>query len=256
MKRLFIRFDRSKQRNEEWFNFYTEFKKAVEEFLPGVLNIEELFAVFLTLYAMADEALEKIRKSGFTEVMSVLDADRDGKFRGLADSVKSALNHFDSLKRKAAANLTILFDHYGNLAAKPYDEETGGIYNFLQELREKYAADMETLGLMEWANELERSNIEFSNAVTERSKETAGKTELIMVDVRKQTDRCYVDILERIEALALINGEENFKPFIKFLNAISTRYKNRLNRRGGGSGGSDNTDENREENEDPEKPEE
>lgn len=231
MKKLFVRFNRVRLRNEEWFNFYTEFKTTVEEFTPEALNIEELFAVFLILYAGADEALEKIAKSGYTEVMSQLDAVRDGVFRGLADSVKAALNHFDVLKRKAAANLMILFDHYGNLAAKPYDEQTSGTYNFLQEFRGKYAADVETLGLAEWGDELERSNIEFSNAVAERNKETAGKTELKMVDVRKETDRCYLDILERIESLALINGEESFKPFIKLMNVNITRYKNLIGRR-------------------------
>lgn len=231
MKKLFIRFNRHNLRNEEWFSFYTEFKNTVEEFTPGALNIEELFAVFLILYAGADEALEKILKSGFTEVMSLLDATRDSVFRGLADTVKSALNHYEPLKRKAAANLMILFNHYGNLAAKPDTEETSGIYNFLQELRGKYTADIQTLGLNGWVDELERSNIEFSDAVTERSKESAGKTELIMVNVRKETDRCYLDIIERIESLALINGQEDFKPFIKLMNVIITRYKNLIGRR-------------------------
>jgi hypothetical protein len=221
-------------RNEEWFNFFTEFKTFVEQTSPQKLNVEELFAVFLTLYGQADETLEKIAKSAYTSVMVRLDEARDSTFRGLDEAVKSAAHHYDPLRRQAAETLEPLFAHYGNLAAKPYNEETSGIHNFIQELRGKYAEAVARLDLTGWVDELERNNNDFESAVLERNQETAGQSDLRMLDIRRQTDRCYLDIVERIEAQILLMGDTAFAAFVKTLNANIDRYISLIKRRSGG----------------------
>ncbi|MDR3269881.1 MAG: DUF6261 family protein [Tannerella sp.] len=215
-------------RNEEWFNFFTEFKRFVEETSPKTLNIVELFAVFVALYAQADEALEKIIKSSYTTSLVAADKHRDDIFRGLTAAVKSAGYHFDPVQRAAAGQLTLLLDHYGDLAAKPYSEETAAIYNILQEFRGTYAPAVKTLNLDGWVDELERANHDFEAAIYERTHEAAGKTELQVLDVRRQTNRCYLDIVERIEALTLVEGDAAYAPFIKVWNVTVDRYKNAL----------------------------
>jgi hypothetical protein len=218
-------------RNEEWFNFFTEFKTFVEEHHPEVLDIEALFIAFISFYGMADEALEQIQKSSYTSAIVQLDAVRDNAFMGVSDTVRTALRHFDAAKRTAAERLLILFDHYGDVANKPYNEETASIYKFLQDIRTKYPDEIVTLDLIGWLNELERSNTDFENAILDRNREYAGRTDLNMLNVRRQTGRAYLDIVERIEALALIQGDEKFAPFINTLNANIERYKIAVNRR-------------------------
>jgi hypothetical protein len=218
-------------RNEEWFNFFTEFETYVEETTPEVLDIEALFVVFKSLYRMADDALEQIRKSKYTSSIVLLDELRDNTFQGLNETVRSALRHFDQGKRAAAERLVTLFNHYGNIADRPYNEETATVYNFLQDLRGKYPDEIITLDLTGWLNELERTNTEFEKAVLDRNREYAGRTDLNMLDVRRQTGRAYLDIIERIEALMLIHGEEKFASFCKTLNANIERYKTAINRR-------------------------
>jgi hypothetical protein len=221
-----------KLRNEEWFNFFTEFKTFVEETTPEVLDIEALFAVFLNFYKMADDTLEQIRKSNYTFTIVQMDGLRDDVFQGLNETVRSALHHFNEKKRTAAETLVTLFDHYGNLANRPYNEESAAIYNFLQDIR-KYADEVTALDLNGWLNELERSNNEFVKTVLDRNREYAGRTDLNMLEVRRQAGRAYLDILERIEALCLIQGDEKFAPFIKTLNANIERYKTAIMRRAG-----------------------
>jgi hypothetical protein len=220
-------------RNEEWYNYFTEFKTFVEQTSPEVLDIETLFIVFMSFYGKADEALEQIRKSRYSSEIVKFDASRDHVWVGLSETVRSDLHHFDENKRTAAERLMILFDHYGNLAIKPYNEETATISNFLQDIRGKYAAEIVTLDLTGWLNELERTNTEFETAVLERNSEYAGKTDLNMLDIRRQTDRAYLDIVERIEALCLVQGDDKFEPFIKTLNTNIERYKTAINRRSG-----------------------
>ncbi|MDR1673061.1 MAG: DUF6261 family protein, partial [Bacteroidales bacterium] len=133
MKIKRVKLDR--MRNEGWFNFFTEFKTFVEATTPEVLDIEVLFFVFMNFYMQADEALEITHKSGFTALMVENDALRDNAWRAISETVHTAVRHYDPIKRAAAERLVTLTDHYGNVADKPYNEETAAISNFLQDVR-------------------------------------------------------------------------------------------------------------------------
>jgi hypothetical protein len=218
-------------RNEEWFNFFTEFKKFVEETTPEALDIEALFVVLMIFYRMADEALEPIRKSNYSSTIRQLDKVRGEAFVGLNTTMRAALKHFDMKKRTAAERLVILFDHYSDLSDRPYNEETASIYNFLQDIRAQYPTEIAELELTGWLNELERTNTEFENAILSRNREYVSRTKLNMLEVRRQAGRAYLDIVERIEALSLINGDEKFATFVNTLNANIERYKTAINRR-------------------------
>jgi hypothetical protein len=148
-------------RHEEWFQFYTEFKMLAGQYNPPALNIDALFATFVILYARADEALEIIRKSATTEQLAEADHARDVIFRGFSDAGKAGLSHFDPSRREAARRLKIVFDHYGNIARKSYDEETASIYNLIQEMNDVHAADIAILGLGEWVSRLDADNKAF-----------------------------------------------------------------------------------------------
>ncbi|MDR1864713.1 MAG: DUF6261 family protein [Bacteroidales bacterium] len=141
-----------------------------------------LFAVFLTFCGQEDGTLEKIAKSGYISVIVRLDGVRDRTFLGLGESVKSASRHYDPLRRQAAETLEPLFAHYGNLAARPFNEETSAIHNFIQELRGKYAGAVAQLDLQGWTDELEHNNRDFETAVLERNRETAGQSDLKMLN--------------------------------------------------------------------------
>jgi hypothetical protein len=220
-------------RNEEWFNFFTEFKTFVEqESSPKALDIEALFATFLVLYAQADKALEVLRKSSYTAEIVQLDGVRDGTYRGLTETVRAGLHHYSAPVREAAEKLEVIIDRYGNLSAKPYNEETAGIYNLLQDLRAK-VNEVSILNLSGWLNELEANSQAFETAILARNAEEAGHVaDVNMLEIRRQTDRCYLDIVERLEALMLIQGDAAFAGFVNKLNANIARYKNVLSRRG------------------------
>jgi hypothetical protein len=234
----FRRVNLSILRNEEWFNFFREFKKFVEERSPQALNIEKLFLVFLVLYSKADEVMETIRKSGITIQISDLDKKRDDTFRGLITVITSYKHHFESTKRDDFNSLSPVLSHYGNLAKKPYNEKTAGIYNFIQELRENYNDIIKTLDLVDWLEELERNNQAFENAILERNRRNANKTELHLLDIRKETIQCYKNIIERLEAIMRIEEEDGTEnadriSFVKTLNTNLKRYVDILAQRKG-----------------------
>jgi hypothetical protein len=226
-----------KLRNEEWFQLFTEFRDLVLKYSPDALNIAELWATFLLLYADADTALEIIRKSADTALMIEADHVRDHTFRGFADAVKSARNHFDPAKRAAADKLTILFDHFGNLARKAPNEETAGIYNFLQELESGTPGTplpVDILGLRDWAVRLSADNAAYEALVKDRNTEVAQRSKLRVKEVRRELQKVYHKMTARIEATMTLNGDvPPFTDFVNEWNAFLKRYANVLAQRTG-----------------------
>lgn len=219
-------------RNEEHYQFQTDFKDLVEAKDPIALNIEAAFNAFLPLYANEREALDPIRKSIITADISAADALRDNTFRGLSDAVDSAMHHFLPEKRAAAARIQLLFDHYGNVGRKPYDEETAAISSLLEDLA-GLADDLTLLNLSDWATELAANNQAFDALKKARYTEEASKTQLRMKTVRLQVDAAYKAIVERIDALVIVNGLAAYEEFINELNMRIEAYTLMLAQRQG-----------------------
>lgn len=218
------RIDLSHLRNEEHFQFHTEFKASVAKYGAKVLNIEEAYTSHETFYGQEMDALQVIRKSATTEQLAAADAERDDIFRGLSDALKSNLNHFSADKRNAAARVKVVFDQYGNVARKPYDEETAAITKLIAEIKASLANDIATLGLNDWITELDSRNKAFDTLMKSRYSEDAAKTDLQMKSVRVEIDTIYRSIIERLDALMLINGAATYEPFVRELNARVDRY--------------------------------
>jgi hypothetical protein len=110
------------------------------------------------------------------------------------------------------------------MAKKPLNEETSAIYNILQELQGKYAADVAIVGIGQWVSEVENRNKAFEELVKERFDETATRTDIVLREARGKLDEAYRIIAERVNALAVVEGVENYEQFIKTLNAVIAKY--------------------------------
>jgi hypothetical protein len=218
-------------RNDEHFQFHTELRDLVNKFGAKTLKVQDLFTAYLAAYSDEDEALKKVAKSALTTDIQDADKRRDLLFRGMVDMSKAYLNHFNPAVQKAASLLKILFDTYGNLAQKPLNEETSAVYNLLQDVNGKYAADAELVNITDWAAELGASNEAFSRLVQDRYEETAAKTDLVLRLCRAKVDDAYRAITERIDALIVVEGEAAYSDFTRRLNAVVDKYNAALSRR-------------------------
>ena len=221
-------------RNNEHFQCQTEFKALVENYSLQIINIEQLFnESYLPLYAEEDEAILKISKNTFTEARLEADQRRDNTFRGMVDMNKAALNHFQPEIVESAKRLKILFDTYGNISRMPLQEETAAIYNLLQELGEKFSMDASAVGISQWAGKLEEDNNAYAALVEKSYSEEAAKTELKVKEVRTKIDKVFRQIIDRLEALMLIEGEEKYIEFVRKLNVQLEKYSNMIAQREG-----------------------
>ena len=233
----FLKLTLKKLHNAEHFQFMTEFRNLVNRFGAAALKILKFFTEFLKRFDTLDECLVILQKSGYTEQMSMADQRRDTTFSGLVDIVNAALKHFDAEVVAAAKTLKIVFDTYGNLAKKSGDAETSGIYNLIQDLEEKYSAEVQKIGATEWVAELKANNEAYGKLVENRDIQSSEKPETKVKEARVDVDETYRDITALIESFVKLTDNDNeaalYKDFITNMNVIIERYKNRIAQREG-----------------------
>jgi hypothetical protein len=229
MSAIIIRFSYEHLRNEAHVELHATFNSLVERFTPAGLGIEPLYDVYKPLYEQEVAALDQIRKSALTSVIEKHEKERDRLFRGFSDAVKSFLRHFDEAKRDAARKIEMILEHYGNLAAKPYDEETAAIEDLHRELlKPENAANVTALGLGDWLERLVQVSRDFDALLMARYDETAKRPTLHMRGIRKEVDKAFRAILNLLESLVRINGPDTDRDFLAELNAVMKRYKDIL----------------------------
>jgi hypothetical protein len=218
-----------RMKNEEWYQFLTEYKDMAAELMAD--NV--FYLQFIDLYLQVDAVLELIRKSSYTELIAAAEAKRDLAFRSYKGMVKAMQTHVDPVKQKAAANLMLVLDSYGNITTKGYSDKTASINNFNQELKDNYSEDIAKLGLYEWLVRLNDANIEFNTLMMKRNEEQSGKLRLNIDDLRKQINELYREMADYIEANARISKEPGWMVLFNKLNANIIRYRNTLAQRKG-----------------------
>ncbi|MDR1895615.1 MAG: DUF6261 family protein [Prevotellaceae bacterium] len=228
-----IKFRVAHLRNEEHFQLMTEFKKLLEAIGALVLNIEQLFAVFLVLFGKEDRAVEVFRKNDLTDDISAADALRDSIYKGFTLLVETHQYSPAPEKVEAAGNIRTVIDHYGDFRNKSYNEETASINNFVQDINARCADDINTLNAAEWIANLSASNQTFENLMTQRFDQEAGQEYINLRETRKEIDKVYNQIIDYINASIIVNGEAAYVDFVNKLNERISYYKNTLAQRKG-----------------------
>jgi hypothetical protein len=211
-------------RNDGHFQFFADFRDLVNEMGADKLKIAEQFAPFAALLQREDEALRKVNKSEFTARIQEADKARDEMFACMYEIVRVYLKHYHEEIRQAAARLKILFDTYKDIDKKNLIEQTSAITNIMQELNGKYSTDASAIGIGGWASQLEVRNDALYALVKERFDESAAKTDIVMKDARAEVDKVYKAVVERINALVIVEGPEAYENFIRRLNVVIAKH--------------------------------
>jgi hypothetical protein len=211
-------------RNDAHFQFFADLRDLVTEEGAETLKIAGQFQSLMALYQREDEALKKIIKSEFTAKIQEADKARDEMFAGMSELARIHLKHYDEAMRQSAGRLKILFDTYKKIDKKNLIEQTAAVTNILQELTGRYAPDVAALGAGGWAAQLAARNAALNALIKERFDETAARTDIVLKDARMQVDKQYKIIVERVNALVIVEGPDVYESFIRRLNAIIAKY--------------------------------
>lgn len=221
-----------KMRNNEYAQFMSEVNKLVLEETVEKLHIENKYEPFKTAIDQLLGVGKPTKGSNKTVLVSEADATRDKTDGGLLRYVESFLFHWDNNTVAAATRLMDVINKYGNLRKLSYNEETNGITNKVEELKsETFAPDVALINATLWVNKLEEHNQNFISIFNERANQESARSIGSMRESRMACDTAYDELVKLVNALIMVNGDDNYKTFADKMNYYIDYYINAINMR-------------------------
>jgi hypothetical protein len=191
----------------------------------GLIDSPESVEAYSGKVKQENRVYKWMRRKRHTEKKAETDHERDDTYTGFSGKVRADLRHFDPAVRDAASHINNLLGNYGDVIHASYDAETTALDSIITHLRsEDYIEDVNLLGLTSWVDRLDELNTQFKQYVEETAQEEINKPDITPKESRQQTDQALKKITTRIEALANLNGEENYMPFAREFNELVEHY--------------------------------
>ena len=192
-----------------------------------MLDMLALRADYFAAFDIEQSVLDIVTKSKYSREIIDADRQRDTTCLGFMASVKAMLYHFDPAVQSAARRVMDIFDHYGNIPKRSYNEETAAIEDFLRELQRPDLADAITkLGVEAWRDRLDADNRAFEALYLLRYDEKAALPAIRMKEARVETDKRYRNIVTHLEYLLMMNRvTPQLSSLITDINVVVTNYK-------------------------------
>ena len=243
MDSKFQRPDKSRLTNAQYYSFMTAFGEQLTAAAFTVPAIQTRQTALAQQTALVDKYL-KIQQGSYLS-QEIYNADHRGDLAyGTAHAIVLAwLGKEFQPQATAAEMLNRVFKLYKIDTAAQYDEQWGLIDNFLTDIRKPELADhIQTLGIGAPLQALEECSTQMKALIRQRDDETNGKVKGALAQARKDCDKAYNDVLDIIEAAALM--ADNATPYYEFITRWNTaldRYSQQIiDKKGGKSGGSNN----------------
>jgi broad specificity phosphatase PhoE len=206
-------------RNEAHYEFLWIFNHLVEEYSAVKTLLAGLLDAFLVLLAKEKRLLDAARTSALTKQIADADHRVDRAVSGLKAVINAARYSLDATVAEAARALYLRLREFGNIRRKAYEEESAAVQVLLSDLGNAYAQQVSTLGLHEWMMELMEAEAAFTRVYLQRGDETAIRPQERMVDVRRDIEASYHDMVTLIVASSIVNTSGVYEEFIAKLNA-------------------------------------
>ena len=251
MDNKFNRPDKSRLSNGQYFSFMTAISEQMQIAGFTAPAITSRQAALDAQLALIDKYVKIERGSYLSQ--DIYNADRRGDLAyGTAHSVVLAWAGKEFQPQAEAAEiLNRVFKLYRINTGAQYDEEWGLIGNFLSDIQKpEYAAYIQTLGIGGPLQVLQECYTLMKTLIRQRDDELNGKVKGALVQTRRDCDKAYNDVLNIIEAAALMADDPT--PYLEFItrwNTALTRYIQQIIDKKGGtstgtgsSGGTQNSD--------------
>ena len=108
------------------------------------------------------------------------------------------------------------------------DKETGLLINFIDDMENKYADQVQKLALGSFINQLKQSNSYVRSYTASRNDERLSNPEYTLKEARKVTDEVYLEVVKLINAYAVIEGDTDYKSLIAVQNQEIVHYKQQV----------------------------
>jgi hypothetical protein len=225
--------------NGENVNFHYESLEQLEKANPSELGVEEQTRAYRSACGNLKQSVDVFESSELSVESTRLDTRRDHAYSGFKSYVKVYLNDEDEPKSEAAERIIAVIRNtereLGNPLLLGLAKESTALSSLSRNLA-PLAADIELIGAAGRLEKLETANQEYIDLQFERYLEQSNKPSGDVKAARVAADAAYRDIVDRINAQILLNGDEKFVAYAKAQNALIERYNRIVAQRRGRSG--------------------
>lgn len=210
--------DVTRLRVTESFGFF----KKVEE-LTGLLTLESDKAMvdsYVQSVSEFDNVLKQSVKNSQTESVAKADEEVDALWTSFKAHAKALRKYPDAQKAQIAQKTYAIFEKFGDATRKGYTQEYGVLFNMLQELEAIPQEEQEGILTALYTTELRAKYEAFMSAQSAQTKEGAEYQKGAIAKHFDSTTDSYGALVKRVNALILINGENDYKDFVSQMNVI------------------------------------
>ena len=172
-----------------------------------------------------NDNLKLSQKSRLTAQISDADSQRDAFYWGYRNAVAAFLSLPDGALKNAAINLDEHLETYKLNTREQLDKQTGMMINFLEDLNAGLKDDVSTLGLTQIVEHMTTANDTVHTLLVERDTEKSAKIVGATKAARLDTDKAYRALIQKVNALAVIEGDTAYAAFIDGMNSQIVRFK-------------------------------
>lgn len=172
-----------------------------------------------------DDALKLSRKNLVTDEITAADENRGKAYM----AYKKAVEAFSALPSSDLAKTAkVLKQHVKDYNIKTddqMDQETGLMMNLLADLEGKYKTQVAALSLTPFVEKMKEANEQVKTLTVQRTNERATQQVGALKTARTATDEAYRKLVQVVNALVVLNGEDDFAKFIDYVNTQIVHYK-------------------------------
>ena len=184
----------------------------------------ELTALQTALKA-EDDALALSKANLLSKEIKAIDAERDKHYKALRKAIKFFLSHPDAELVKAAQRLERLLKDYNIDPKMQLDRETGLLLNLISDLETKSAADVTALSLTPVVQAMKQANDKLREVTRARANDRAVQIVGQLKQAQHASDEAYRTLVQKVNALAVVEGEVDYADFISKMNEQVKHYK-------------------------------
>lgn len=235
---------KTRLKNNESLTFGREIEAKIEEKGAEELAVNDIFPDYQEKLQTFDDSIVNVSKSFYTNQMNEANRQRGSLHVAILTQIKNFLRHFDAQKQESAQRLVAFADTFVGAQRRSFDDQTSFINNFLQELTaEKYKADVTLVELDNWIKELKKVNDLCASLTVQRTEEYSQKSGKGGTEAsRPQFEKAYNALVEKLNALAMVNGDDKYAELFAWWNARIDHYRVVIsNNLGKGMGGRTST---------------
>lgn len=190
-------------------------KNQPKELVVTLTNTLQIFSERLEEF---DQAINEEDDSLQNRIIEKLDKKKSDAWRDAQSYIRVMLRHPDPFVAQKAKEVCNIFDKYGELRYLSIAEKGGSMNNLIDELEMIAAEDLELLHFKPWIKRFRTEVDDFDISYQNRSKIRGQIRKGIVQISRIEADQAYRQLVELVNSLIRVFGEEPFMNFVRIVN--------------------------------------